>query len=102
MKKSNFLKFILIIGIFCFIIGISVIEFADYERTASNQLLEDGTYYISSAINSNIVFDVDDNSWKENANIAVWTKNNQNNQQNNERNNVTINNYLFVTSQRKF
>ena len=80
MKKSNFLKFILIIGIFCFIIGISDIEFADYERTASNQLLEDGTYYISSAINSNIVFDVDDNSWKENANIAVWTKNNQNNQ----------------------
>lgn len=44
------------------------------------QTIKNGTYVISSAMSSNYVLDVSDNSWNSGANISIWSRNNGNNQ----------------------
>lgn len=50
------------------------------KKNEITQIIQNGTYVISSAMNSKLVLDVTDNSTKAGANIEIWDKNNQNNQ----------------------
>ena len=79
MKKCKILTIIIVL-IIIFISVLRKTDYADLKQEKSIQLVQDGTYTISSAIQQNIVLDVDNNSWNENANIAVWNRNYQNNQ----------------------
>ena len=44
------------------------------------QTIQNGTYIISSALNSDMVLDITGNSTKAGANVEIWKNNNQNNQ----------------------
>ncbi len=65
-------------------------SYAEYETDTKNtksgevikptQTIKDGTYTISSAMNQNLVLDVENNSRSQGANVLIWQKNNQNNQ----------------------
>ena len=44
------------------------------EELVSEKTIEDGTYYIKSAVNTNEVFDVTGNSYSNGANIQLWEK----------------------------
>lgn len=49
-------------------------------KEEAKQTIQNGTYIISSAMNSNLVLDITGNSTVAGANVEIWEKNNQNNQ----------------------
>ena len=64
MKKCKILTIIIVL-IIIFISVLRKTDYADLKQEKSTQLVQDGTYTISSAIQQNIVLDVDNNSWNE-------------------------------------
>lgn len=76
MKKVLYFLLCLIVSL----ILMSNFTLAVTEDKKVTQTIQNGTYIISSAMNSKLVLDVTENSTKAGANIELWEKNNQNNQ----------------------
>ena len=73
-RKNRFL----IIVILAFLVSIYFFQY--FNSVAAEEKIEDGIYEIKTAINESFVFDVEESSNENGANLRLWTNENTNNQ----------------------